>query len=304
MQRYLVTGGTGFVGRALCQRLAECGAELTVLSRDPQRASSLLPGGTRTIGSLDQLSAMEHFDVVLNLAGEPIADKRWSAGRKRVLEASRIELTRNLVRWMLAGGKPPRVFVSASAIGYYGDQGEKTVTEDSPPHIEYSHELCAAWEAAALQAADSGIRTALLRIGLVVAPGGGFLARMLLPFRLGLGGPIGSGQQWMSWVHRKDLLRLIELLVEREDLAGVFNATAPTPVTGREFARTLGRVLHRPAILPIPALVLRIVFGEMSRLLLTGQRVFPVRAEAAGFEFEFRDLESALRDALANREPA
>ncbi|MBK6290100.1 MAG: TIGR01777 family protein [Gammaproteobacteria bacterium] len=304
MQRYLVTGGTGFVGRALCQRLAERGAELTVLSRDPRRASGLLPAGTRTIGSLDQLSAMEHFDVVLNLAGEPIADKRWSVGRKRVLEASRIELTRHLVRWMLASSKPPRVFVSASAIGYYGDQGEQTVTEDSPPHCEYSHELCAAWEAAALRAASSGIRTVILRIGLVVAPGGGFLARMLLPFRLGVGGPIGNGRQWMSWIHRRDLLRLIELLSEREELAGVFNATAPTPVTGRQFAHTLGRVLHRPAILPIPALVLRIAFGEMSRLLLTGQRVFPVRAEAAGFEFEFRDLESALRDALADRAPA
>lgn len=303
MQRYLVTGGTGFVGRALCQRLAEHGAELTVLSRDPRRASSLLPAGARTIGSLDQLSAMEHFDVVLNLAGEPIADKRWSARRKQLLEASRIELTRDLVRWMLASSKPPRVFVSASAIGYYGDQGERTVTEDSEPHIEYSHQLCAAWEAAALQATGSGIRTVILRIGLVVAPGGGFLARMLLPFRLGLGGPIGSGRQWMSWVHRNDLLRLIDLLVEREDLAGVFNATAPTPVTGRQFARTLGRVLRRPAIVPAPALVFKLVFGEMSRLLLTGQRVLPARAAAAGFRFEFPDLESALRDALEKPRP-
>lgn len=298
MQRYLVTGGTGFVGHALCQQLVRHGAALTVLSRDPARASSLLPAGSRAVGSLDQLAPTEHFDVVINLAGEPIADKRWSAKRKRILEASRVELTRNLVGWMLASSRPPRVFVSASAIGYYGDQGERTVTEDGEPHIEYAHQLCAAWEAAALQAADSGIRTAILRIGLVVGPAGGFLARMLPPFRLGLGGPIGSGRQWMSWIHRKDLLRLIELLVEREDLAGVFNATAPTPVTGREFADTLGRVLRRPAIVPAPALVFRVVFGEMSQLLLTGQRVLPRRAEAAGFHFEFLDLERALRDVL------
>ncbi len=303
MQRYLVTGGTGFVGHALCQRLVHHGAALTVLSRNPARASSLLPAGIRTVGSLDQLAPTEHFDVVVNLAGEPIAAKRWSAKRKRVLEASRIDLTRKLVDWMLASSRPPRVFVSASAIGYYGDQGERTVTEDSEPHLEYSHQLCAAWEAAALRAADAGIRTALLRIGLVVGPTGGFLARMLLPFRLGLGGPIGSGRQWMSWIHRNDLLRLIALLVEREDLAGVFNATAPTPVTGREFADTLGRVLRRPAFLPAPALAFRLVFGEMSRLLLTGQRVLPLRAAAAGFQFEFPDLESALRDVLEKPQP-
>ena len=303
MQRYLVTGGTGFVGHALCQRLVRHGAALTVLSRDPGRASSLLPAGIRSISSLDQLAPTEHFDVIINLAGEPIADKRWSAKRKRVLEASRIELTRNLVGWMCASSRQPRVFVSASAIGYYGDQGERTVTEDSEPHLEYSHQLCAAWEAAALRAADAGIRTALLRIGLVVGPTGGFLARMLLPFRLGLGGPIGSGRQWMSWIHRNDLLRLIALLVEREDLAGVFNATAPTPVTGREFADTLGRVLRRPAIVPAPALLFRVVFGEMSRLLLTGQRVLPRRAAAAGFQFEFPDLESALRDVLEKPRP-
>ena len=303
MQRYLVTGGTGFVGHALCQRLVRHGAALTVLSRDPGRASSLLPAGIRSISSLDQLAPTEHFDVIINLAGEPIADKRWSAKRKRVLEASRIELTRNLVGWMCASSRQPRVFVSASAIGYYGDQGERTVTEDSEPHLEYSHQLCAAWEAAALRAADAGVRTALLRIGLVVGPAGGFLARMLLPFRLGLGGPIGSGRQWMSWIHRNDLLRLIALLVEREDLAGVFNATAPTPVTGREFADTLGRVLRRPAIVPAPALLFRVVFGEMSRLLLTGQRVLPRRAAAAGFQFEFPDLESALRDVLEKPRP-
>jgi uncharacterized protein (TIGR01777 family) len=240
----------------------------------------------------------EPIDAVINLAGEPIAEGRWSAARKRRLEDSRIALTQDLVRWMAQASPRPAALISASAIGFYGDQGDAPVTEDSAPHSEYTHELCAAWEQAAFAARTHGIRTAVLRIGLVVGPGGGFLARMLPPFRLGLGGPIGSGRQWMSWIHREDLLGMIDFLLAHAELDGVFNATAPHPATSRDFARTLGRVLHRPALLPAPALAFRAAFGEMSRLLLTGQRVLPARALEAGFRFRFPELEPALRDVL------
>jgi uncharacterized protein len=295
MQRYLITGATGFIGQALCQRLAGSGAQITALTRNPSAAARVLPPGTRCIASVTELHIDEYINAVINLAGEPIAAARWSSARKALLERSRIDLTRDLVAWMGRAATPPRVLVSASAVGFYGDQGDAVVTEGSAPHDEYSHRLCAAWEAAALEAQIIGVRTAILRIGLVIGPDGGFLQRLLPLFKAGLGGPIGNGKQWMSWIHREDLLRLIEAIVAREDLAGVFNATAPAPVNSREFARTLGRVLHRPALLPAPAFAFRLAFGEMSRLLLTGQRVMPQRALDAGFEFRFARLEDALR---------
>lgn len=298
MAHYVITGGSGFVGQALCRRYAARGVALTVLTREPARAARLLPPGTRTVTRLADVPPDEPVDAVINLAGEPIAEGRWSAARKRRLEESRIALTGELVRWMAQASPRPAALISASAIGFYGDQGDAPVTEVSAPHREYTHELCAAWEQAALAARAHGIRTAVLRIGLVVGPGGGFLARMLPPFRLGLGGPIGSGRQWMSWIHREDLLGMIDFLLARAELDGVFNATAPNPATSRDFARTLGRVLHRPALLPAPALAFRAAFGEMSRLLLTGQRVLPARALGAGFRFRFPELEPALRDVL------
>jgi len=298
MAHYVITGGTGFIGEALCRRLAARGETLTVLTRDPARTARVLPPGTRTVARIAELPAGEPVDAVINLAGEPIASGRWSAARKRRLEESRIGLTQELVHWMARATPRPRVLLSASAIGFYGDQGDAPVTEASAPHPEYTHALCDAWETAAFAARTHGIRTAVLRIGLVVGPGGGFLARMLPPFRLGLGGPIGSGRQWMSWIHREDLLGLIDFVLANEELDGVLNATAPNPVTGRDFARTLGRVLRRPALLPAPALAFRLAFGEMSRLLLTGQRVLPARALETGFRFRFADLEPALCDAL------
>lgn len=299
MARYLVTGGSGFIGSALCHRLAATGATIDVLSRDPARAAHALPAGARIVSSLAELDREEPVEAIVNLAGEPIAARRWSAARKQRLRDSRIRLTEQLVDWMGRIEPPrPRALLSASAVGFYGDQGDATVTEESTPHAEFSHELCADWERSALQARALGVRVAIVRIGLVVGPDGGFLQRLLPPFRLGLGGPIGSGRQWMSWIHREDLLALFEWLLQHNHVTGVFNATAPQPVTSAEFARTLGRVLHRPARLPLPGIVLRIAFGEMSRLLLTGQRVVPARALAAGFSFRFADLEAALRDVL------
>lgn len=296
--RYLVTGATGFIGTPLCERLAAEGGQLVVVSRDPARALTLLPGGTRAVRRVAELDRSEAFDVVINLAGEPIANGRWTAARKQLLESSRVDLTRELVDWMAQASTKPATFVSASAIGWYGDQGDATLTEQSPAHDEYQHRLCQAWETAALGAQSLGVRTAVLRIGLVVGRDGGFLARMLLPFRLGVGGPVGHGRQWMSWVHREDIIGMIERLVADDALQGVFNGTAPAPVTSREFARTLGRVLHRPAVLPLPGIALQAAFGEMSRLLLTGQRVLPARFQAAGYAFRYPDLESALKEAL------
>lgn len=296
--RILLTGGTGFIGAALCKRLAADGASLVVLSRDAPRAKALLPPDTRVIGSLAELGTQERIDAVVNLAGEPIAAGRWSAARKRLLESSRIDLTRGLVAWIARAEQRPRVLLSASAVGFYGDQGDGEVNERTPPHDEYQHRLCRDWEAAALAAEALGVRTACLRIGLVVGPRGGFLARMLLPARFGLGGPIGSGQQWMSWIHREDLLEMVVFLLAHEELRGAFNATAPNPVRAREFAETLGRRIRRPLQLPAPGILFRLVFGEMSRLLLTGQRVLPARLQAAGFTFRWPNLDGALRDAL------
>lgn len=294
----LITGGTGFIGSALCSRLAAEGHTLTVLSRDPGRAVRVLPPGTRCIRAVAELGAAERVDAVVNLAGEPIADARWSAARKRLLAASRIDLTRDLVAWMARAERRPAVLVSASAIGFYGDQGDTPLSEDSAPAPEYQHDLCRAWEEAARGAEALDVRTVVLRIGVVVGRAGGFLQKMLPPFRLGLGGPVGHGRQWMSWVHRDDVIGMIAWALEREDLRGVLNATAPAPVTSREFARTLGAVLHRPAVLPLPAPVLKLAFGEMSRLLLTGQRVLPARAEREGYQFRYPVLEAALREAV------
>ncbi len=294
----LLTGGTGFIGSALCRRLAASGAAITVLSREPARAASILPRGVRCIRSLAELGSQDAFDAVINLAGEPIAAGRWSDARKRLLRESRIGLTQELVAWMARAERRPAVLLSASAIGFYGDQGDAPLTEDSPAHSEYQHELCADWEEAALRAQLLGVRTVVLRIGLVIGRDGGFLQRMLPPFRMGLGGPVGHGRQWMSWVHREDVLGMIEWLLERTDLQGVFNATAPSPVTSSDFARALGAVLHRPAVLPLPAPVLKLAFGEMSTLLLTGQRVLPARAEREGYRFRFADIRSALSEAV------
>lgn len=296
----LLTGGTGFIGAALCRSLAATGATLTVLSRDPARAARVLPPGTRCIASLAELRVQDAFDAVINLAGEPIAAARWSPARKRLLAESRTGLTRDLVGWMARAERRPGVLLSASAIGFYGDQGDTLLMEESAPRFEYQHELCREWEEAALQAQAIGVRTVVLRIGLVIGRQGGFLQRMLPPFRMGLGGPVGHGRQWMSWVHRDDVLGMIAWLLAREDLQGVFNATAPSPVTSREFARALGEVLHRPAVLPLPAPALKLAFGEMSTLLLTGQRVLPARAEREGYRFRFADIRSALSEAVGS----
>jgi hypothetical protein len=296
--RILITGGTGFIGAHLCGQLLEAGHQLVVFSRRPEQVESLCGQAVEAIGSLDEITPQSEFDAVINLAGEPIADKRWSARRKQLLMESRLETTRKLVQAVAAMHRPPSCLINASAVGFYGDQGDRPVDESTLPHEEFSHELCRLWEQAANKAAEYGVRVCIVRIGLVVGPGGGFVSRMLPAFKLGLGGPLGNGRQWMSWVHRSDLVRLFEWLLTHDQARGVYNGTAPNPVTNREFTRTLAKVLHRPACLPMPAFAAKALFGEMSRLLLTGQRVYPKRMTDAGFEFNYPQLQAALESVL------
>lgn len=296
--KILITGGTGFIGKRLCRFLLDKKHILTVLSRNPKRVSSLCGESVKAISNLDELIASDGFEAIVNLAGEGIADARWSETRKQKLLDSRINTTQQLITYIEKSDNKPEVLISGSAIGYYGNHGSIKLYEESHAHAEFAHELCVKWEAMAQQAEKLGVRVCIIRTGLVIGDDGGFLKRMLLPFNLGLGGPMGDGQQWMSWIHRTDFISIIEKLLESKVLQGVFNGTAPEPVTNAEFSKTLGKVLNRPAFFPVPGFVLKILLGEMSELLLGGQRVMPERLEQAGFEFKFKSLELALKDVL------
>jgi len=289
---YLVTGGSGFVGHVLCRDLVRDGHDATVLTRDPARAAARLPPAVRCVGQLEHAAAA---DAIVNLAGENLADGRWTPARKQRLRASRLDTTRDLVAWIAAQTPRPRVLVSGSAIGWYGARGDEALHEDATPGDDFAAQLCRAWEAEAMRAAELGVRVACVRTGLVVHPSGGALARMLLPFKLGLGGRMGDGRQFMSWIARSDLLRLIRWLAQNDAAHGAYNGTAPAPVRNAEFARILGAWLHRPALLPAPAFALKLLLGEMAELLLSGQRVLPQRAQAQGFAFECAELGQALR---------
>lgn len=291
--RVLVTGGTGFIGQALVRELLARGDTVSVLTRDARRAARLLPAQARTLTRLDG----EAPDAVVNLAGENLGAHRWTAARKQAFVDSRAGTTRALVAWMKSLPARPRVLVSGSAVGYYGARGDEPLAEHEPPGREFQSELCAGWEEAARGAEALGVRTCRIRIGVVLGPGGA-LAAMKPPFLLGLGGPMGSGAQWMSWIHRDDLVRMILWLLEDGRGDGAWNATAPQPATNREFARALGAALHRPALIPMPAAAVKLLVGEMSHLLLTGQKVVPARALAEGFSFRYPELDPALAAAL------
>jgi uncharacterized protein len=288
---YLITGGSGFIGSALSRSLVADGQRVTVLTRNIARARPRLPGG---VALIERLDAAADVEAVVNIAGENLATGRWTPARKREFVDSRIGMTRRVVDWMASLKQRPRVLVSGSAIGWYGPRGDEQLTEDAKPGDDFSAHLCRDWERAARAADELGVRVCLLRTGIVLDNDGGALKQMLLPFRLGLGGPMGDGRQWMSWVARADIVPLIRWLVDNAGARGVYNGTAPSPVTNAEFARALGTALHRPALLPTPAFALKILFGEMADILLTGQRVIPKRAIAEGFAFTYRDLTSTL----------
>lgn len=293
----LVTGGSGLIGRHLIPRLLEFGHKVTVVTRSPEKTRRLLDARVSLLNGLGELQNLDAFDAVINLAGEPIADKRWSEQQKQRLCQSRWQITERLVELFKASARPPEVFISGSATGYYGDLGEVVVTEDEPPHNEFTHKLCARWEQIACGAQSEATRVCLLRTGVVLAPKGGILAKMLPLFRLGLGGPIGNGRQYLAWIHVDDMVNGILWLLDN-DLRGPFNMVSPYPVRNEQFAHALGHALKRPAILRAPATAIRLLMGESSVLVLGGQRALPKRLEEAGFGFRWFDLEEALRDVI------
>ncbi|EGT4253394.1 TIGR01777 family protein [Citrobacter amalonaticus] len=295
--KILVTGGTGLIGGHLVPRLQELGHEVTVLTRRPDDARKKFNNRITVWSTLEDKHNLDGIDAVINLAGEPIADKRWTTEQKDRLCQSRWRITQKLADLINAGETPPSVFISGSATGYYGDLGEVVVTEEEPPHNEFTHKLCARWEQIACEAQSDKTRVCLLRTGVVLAPKGGILGKMIPPFRLGLGGPIGNGRQYLAWIHIDDMVNAILWLLDN-DLRGPFNMVSPYPVRNEQFAHALGHALQRPAILRVPATVIRLLMGESSVLVLGGQRALPKRLEAAGFPFRWYDLEEALADVV------
>jgi hypothetical protein len=297
-QTILVTGATGFIGQRLVLALTDAGHRVIALVRNPAKTEALHPPIT-LITSLDQVADDTRIDAIVNLAGEPIGNGLWTEAKRRKILESRINMTNNVVSLIARLQCRPAVLVSGSAIGWYGLWQDQPLTESAKAHACFSHELCAAWEREAGRATNYGVRVVYLRIGLVVGTEGGFLTRMLTPFEFGLGGPMGSGRQWMSWIERDDLVRLIGHALAKPDIAGPINATAPIPVTNRKFTEELGRRLQRPAIFRLPAALLHHAAGDFAdELLLGGQRVIPNKALSSGFVFRHETLRSALEAIL------
>jgi uncharacterized protein (TIGR01777 family) len=296
----LVTGATGFIGGRLVEALAAAGHQPIVLARDPAKAARLAP--VRLVTRLDQIPSDTRIDAIVNLAGEPTADRLWTAARRRRLLASRLRVTRDVVRLIARLEHKPAVLVSGSAVGWYGLWHDEQLTEFDGGKACFTHRLCDAWERAAITAERHGVRVVRLRIGLVLGVGGGMLARLLTPFEFGLGGRIGDGRQWMSWIERDDLVRLIAHVIATPSLTGAVNATAPEAVTNATFTKELAGALHRPAILPVPASLLRGLAGDLAdELLIGGQRVLPDKADASGFTFRHPTLRPALAAILGTR---
>ncbi len=296
--KIVIAGGSGFIGEPLVKRLVARGDDVAVLTRDPSRvrAGRPLQWDARTQGAWSE--AVAAADAVVNLAGESIADGRWTEARKRRLIDSRLNATRAIVEALRRAPSPTRALVNASAVGFYGDRQDEELDESASRGGGFLAQLVERWEAAAHEA-EPHARVAILRFGVVLATGGGALQKMLLPFKLGAGGPIGSGAQWMSWIERDDAVRMVEWAIDHDSVRGVYNATAPQPVRNRDFARALGRAVSRPAFMPAPGFALKLAFGQMAEeALLAGQKVLPRRAEREGFRFELPTIDAALAHAL------
>jgi uncharacterized protein (TIGR01777 family) len=289
----LIAGGSGFLGTALTTALRAAGHRVMILTRRPRR-----DGDVQWFARPNDITwrhAIERSDAVINLAGESIAGQRWTEDRKRAIRGSRIAATSALVAAVKAAARPPGVFISSSAVGFYGTHGDEVITEESPSGADFLSDVCRQWETLAIEAASRS-RVVLVRSGMVLDRTGGALPQLALPFRLFAGGPIGTGQQYMSWIALEDWIGLISWVLTKNHVSGPLNFTAPAPVTNREFARTLGRVLRRPSFIPAPAAAVQFALGDLAdALILGGQRVVPARVQALGYEFRYPSLEPALR---------
>jgi uncharacterized protein len=303
--RVIVTGGTGFIGSALCRELLAAGHLPVVLSRDPQRALGRLGARIEAVRwepgrGGDWQQTLDGADALINLAGESIAAGRWTAARKAAIRDSRVASTRSLVEAIGRAERRLKTLLNASATGYYGPRGDDPVTEEDPPGDDFLARVCREWEAEAREAEALGVRVALVRTGVVLGRGGGALARLLPPFKLFVGGPLGSGRQGFPWVHLADVIGVYLWALQDEAATGPLNATGPEPITNKQFCQALGRVLGRPCWAPVPGFALKLLLGEMAEaLLLRGQKVLPTRTERLGYRFQFATAEAALRDVLS-----
>lgn len=295
---YLLTGATGFIGRRLIQYLLDSGNEVNYIG---QHRSNTLDGRAafHSWNREDEpsLNSVPRLDAVINLAGEPVA-QRWNEKVKQAIYSSRVDGTRKLVSAMEKLRHKPSVLVSASAVGIYGDRGDEILTEESAPGNDFLAHVCLGWEREALRARESGIRVVLLRIAIVLGRNGGALKQMLIPFRLGLGGPLGTGKQWMPWIQWDDLVRLFVFAAEHEEVHGALNASAPQPVINTQFTKALAQAVHRPAGMPVPKFALRMALGQVADFTLASQRVIPEATQRAGFRFEHSQIEEALRSVV------
>lgn len=300
--RVIVTGGTGFVGSKLCESLVAKGHEVILLTRDASRSRDHIHPKVRVVSWAEGAvwdSWVDGAGGIVNLAGESIA-QRWTAAARKRIVTSRLGAAARLCGAIEKASVKPSVLVNASAIGIYGPHGDELLDEDAPPGNDFLAATCRAWEEAAEKAEPLGVRVVRVRTGIVLGEGGGALAKMLPPFKAFAGGPVGSGKQWMSWIHRDDLVALFAFALSNPAAKGPINGVAPHPVTMKDFAAALGRVLHRPGFLPVPAAAVRLLLGKMATVVLDGQRVVPKKAEALGFRFRFTEIEAALRDVLGD----
>lgn len=296
-----IIGGTGLIGRALAEELVRSGDDVTVLSRDPGRAKSIPRGASvgewNTYDPNRNVEIIEKSDAVINLAGASIM-KRWSKSNKRKIRQSRVETGKLITESISQAKKKPSVLIQASAVGYYGSRGNEEITEGSVPGEGFLAGVAVEWEDSTAPVEKMGVRRVVVRTGVVLSRKVGALPMTALPFRFFFGGPLGSGRQWMPWIHLDDVARAIGFLIKNKDAGGVFNITSPQPVTNREFSRALGRALHRPAVFRVPAFLIRLLLGEMSTVVLEGQKAMPAKIIDLGFRHRFPDIESALKDLL------
>lgn len=301
--KILITGGTGLIGKALCTEFVADGHDVTVLSRNPEKAQGKMPSGTK-LEQWDSKTAngwghlADGADAIINLAGAGIADGRWTASRKEVIYQSRLDAGKAVVEAVEAAKNKPSVVLQASAVGYYGvDNGNNMLTESSGPGSDYLAQVCFDWEASTSALDKMGIRRPILRTGIVLSNDGGAWPKIKLPFLMVIaGGPLGSGKQWYPWIHIDDEVRAIKFLLENEQANGAFNLSAPNPVTNKELAQTTGRVMGRPSLMPAPEFAMKAVLGEMATVVLDGQRAVPQKLEEMGFEFEYAYAEDAIRE--------